>query len=163
MKGTMVIRILVVGFLCVVVFSSGCSFPYKVDTGRTPSSELAKVYLDKAEVVMVDAKTVSVKKALFPAHLVIKQGTHEMTVNYWEKMVFSSTPKKIKFNAKPGKQYRVACQKVRAGKAIDKKAKDPQYIFKRKGNEYLQDKEGYYYTYECCLKDKETNESLGCK
>ena len=158
-----IIRTLVLMLASFVLISSCCSFPYRVNTTGTPGSELAQVHLYKAEIVKIDGKTVSVKKALLPAHLVIKQGAHEMTVNYWAKTVFSNNPKKIKFTAKPGKKYVVKCRKLRAGKTADKKDKNARYIFKRKGNEYLKDEQGYLYTFECCLKDKETGEQFSCQ
>ncbi len=153
------------GFLVIACFwmlSSCCSFPYRVNTGQVPKSERVEVHVESAEIVSIDGKTVSVKKAVVPAHLVITKGPHDLVVNFWERTVFSRSSKKLRFDAKPGKKYYVKCRKVRAGKSSEKKSKNGKYLFKRKGSEYLEEG-GYLYTYECCIKDKETNEKLKCK
>jgi hypothetical protein len=133
-----------------------------VNTGQVPKSERAEVHLESAEIVSIDAKMVSVKKAVIPKHLVITKGPHNLVVNFWETKVFSKSPKKLRFDAKPGKKYYVQCRKVRAGKSSGKKSKNGKYLFKRKGSEYLEEG-GYLYTYDCCIKDIETDEKLQCK
>jgi len=162
MNNALIARLVYLTITYLWMLSSCCSFPYRVNTERVPKSECAEVHVDSSEIVSIDGKTVSVKKALVPAHLVITKGPHDLVVNFWEKMVFSRSPKKLHFSAEPGKKYFVTCQKVRGGKADEKKSKDGQYLFKRKGGEYLVEG-GYLYTYECCIRDKETNQSLQCE
>jgi len=164
MKGTMAIRLVVLTLICLMVLSACCSFPYRVNIGGIPKSERVEIHAAKAELVYIDGKMVSINKFmwLWSSHLVIPKGEHDVVVNYWERSVFSRSPKKLHFTAKPGEKYCVECRKVRAGKSSEKKSKDVKYLFKRKGGEYLVEG-GHFYTYECCLKDKATNETLVCK
>jgi len=162
MKVSLTTRLILLLIASFWVLSSGCSFPYRVNTGQVPKSELAEVHVESAEIVSIDAKTVSVKKALVPAHLVITEGSHDLVVNFWERTIYSKSPKKLRFNAVAGKKYYVKCQKIRAGKSSEKKSKDGKYLFTRKGGDNLVEG-GSLYTYECCIKDKETNKSLKCQ
>ena len=98
MKDVMTARLLFLVITCIWMFSSSCSFPYRVNIEQVPKSERVEVHLDSAEIVSIDAKTVSVKKALVPAHLVITEGSHELTVNFWERTTYSKSPKKIQFS-----------------------------------------------------------------
>ena len=162
MKGIRTIKLLVLSTTCLVVVSACCSFPYRVGTRQTAKSERVEVHPLNAEIVYVDGKMVSMSKFLWllRQHLVINKGAHDIQVNYWKRSVISKSPKKIHFNAEPGKKYNVECMKVRAGKTATKKG---NYLTKRRGGEYFKDDAGYLYTYECCVKDKATDKKVACK
>ena len=148
-----------------MVLSSCCSFPYRINTRQVAKIERAEVHTRKAEIVSIDGKLVNINKVLWllPAHAVITKGKHDLVVKYWERSVTGKSPKKLHFDAKPGKKYYVQCSKKRAGKASEQKSRDDKYLTKRRGGDYYTDKAGYLYTYECCIKDKATNKTLSCK
>lgn len=165
MKGKVLIKVLALTLICPFVLSSCCSIPNAVNTGGVPKSERVEIHTAKAELVYIDGKMVSMNKVLWlvSTHLVTTKGDHDLKVNYWERSVFSRSPKKLHFTAEPGKKYYVDCEQVRAGKSLKKKSKKGKYLFQRKGGEYLKDADGYLYTYKCCIKDKATDETLSCK
>jgi hypothetical protein len=166
MKGKMVASLLFITIICFTLLSSCCSIPYKVNTRQVAKAERVEIHARKAEIVSVDGKKVSINKVAWflPAHAEITKGKHDIVVNYWERSVIGKSPKKLSFNAEPGKKYYVQCSKKRAGKASDQKSRDDKkYLRTRKGGDYYTDKAGYLYTYECCIKDKDTNETLSCK
>jgi len=148
-----------------MILSSCCSFPYRINTRQVAKVERAEVHARKAEIVSIDGKLVSIHKVLWllPAHAVVTKGEHNLVVNYWERSVTGKSPKKLNFDAMPGKKYYVQCSKKRAGKASEQKSRDDKYLTKRGGGDYYTDKAGYLYTYECCIKDKATNKTLSCK
>ena len=164
MKGKMVASLLFITIICFMLLGSCCSIPYKVNTRQLAKAERVEIHVRKAEIVSVDSKKVSINKValLLPTHAEITKGKHDIVVNYWERSIIGKSPRKLSFNAEPGKYY-VQCSKKRAGKASEKKPLDGKYLTKRKGGDYYTDKAGYLYTYECCIKDEATNETLTCK
>ena len=166
MKAKMVTSLLFITIICFMLLSSCCSIPYKVNTRQLAKAERVEIHVRKAEIVSVDSKKVSINKValLLPTHAEITKGKHDIVVNYWERSIIGKSPRKLSFNAEPGKKYCVQCSKKRAGKASDQKSRDDKkYLTKRKGGDYYTDSAGYLYTYECCIKDKATNETLSCK
>ena len=165
MKAKMVTSLLFIIIVCSMVLSSGCSFPYRINTRKVAKKERAEIHPKNAEILYIDGKMVSVNKFLwfFSEHLVITKGKHELIVNYWERSTRSKSPKNLNVDAKPGGGYYVQCSKKRAGKASEQKSGDDKYLTKTKGGDYYTDEAGYRYTYECCIKDKATSKTLSCK
>ena len=165
MKAKMVTSLLFIIIVCSMVLSSGCSFPYRINTRQVAKKERAEIHPINAEILYVDGKMVSVNKFLWflSEHVVITKGKHELIVDYWERSIRSKSTKKLHVDAKPGGKYYVQCSKKRAGKASEQKSRDDKYLTKRRGGDYYTDKAGYLYTYECCIKDKATNKTLSCK